>query len=62
MPVSVNRAFRRPAGPTAKTVPVMIRRMTQKIRMMFCITGPSSFPVTSEIDAPFSRSDIMPDR
>ncbi len=61
-PLLTNRTFRSPAGPTAKTVPTMISRTTEKTRMTFFMTGPRYVPVTSEIEAPLFLSESMPEK
>ena len=52
----------RPAGPTAKTVPTIIRSTTEKTRITFCIAPPRYLPVTSAIELPSLRSLIIPEK
>ena len=51
----------RPAGPTANTVPTMIRRTTEKTRMTAFIVLPRYIPVTSAMETPLCLSESIPD-
>ena len=61
-PLFLNNVTINPAGPTANTVPTMIRSTTENTLITFCIKDPKYLPVTSAIELPSLRSEIIPEK